>query len=236
MTGKTFSSDPHVGKLVEKQMRNWEIARAQQVDKSAPCRPEVQHFISMSNAVGAGGNDIAALLSDKLHWPVFDKGILLAMANDDEVRARLYRSMDERDLGWLEEMLRWLTQEEFRKNDYFRRLTETVLCLARQHHAIFLGRAADLILPRNRGLRVKIVASPEYRIAKFARDSQISLDEARAAVERIEHERADFIRHHFPHNPGEHQRFDLIINTERFSTHQAAELILAAMRLRSILP
>jgi cytidylate kinase len=127
-----------------------------------------------------------------------------------------------------------LIRGEYQKNDYFHRLTETLLCLARQSHAIFIGRSSDLILPKNKGLRVKVICSYEHRLANFAKHSGGTLKEAAKQVERISRERATFIWHNFQTDILEPTRFDLLINTERFDPQQAVELILKAMKLRGI--
>ncbi len=149
-----------VAKIVEKQMRNWELSRAQRVPPqpyAPPC--DVCDFVCISRAVGSGGSQVATLLGEQLGWPMFDREILQVMARDDKVRTRLFEHLDERDVGWLEDAVRWLIRGASRPEDYFHRLTETILALARQGRAVFLGRGADLILPRDRGLRVRIIAS-----------------------------------------------------------------------------
>jgi len=238
MPDRITSGNTGLTKVVERQMRNWELARAQtQRPKTGPSGPAdygVFDFVTIANDVGGGGGDIGNMLGERLGWPVFDREILSAMAADDEVRTRMYRSMDERDIGWFEEAMRTFIRGEFQKNDYFHRLTETLLCLARQSHAIFIGRSSDLILPRNKGLRVKVICSYERRLANFAKHSGGTLKEAAKQVERISRERAAFIWHNFQIDILEPTRFDLLIHTERFTPQQAVELILQAMRLRGI--
>jgi cytidylate kinase len=165
---------------------------------------------------------------------VFNKEILHAMAADDPIRQRLYESMDERDLSWLEESLRSLGEGTFVKNDYFRRLTVTVLALARQGRAIFRGRAADLILPQNRGFRVRVTASRDSCIRSYAEHHGLDIEQARSEVERIERERAEFVRNHFGLDPAEQSRHDLIINLDRFTPDQAVELIMSCLKMRGI--
>ncbi len=227
-------ADSTVAKLVEKQMRNWEIARQQRLDVEDRRREkEVEDFMTISRAVGSRGTEVAQRLAERLGWPLFDKEILQHMAGDDHVRARLYEKMDERDTGWLESVLRWVLQGEFRKEDYFHRLSEAVLALARQGPAIFLGRGADLILPQKRGLRVRLVAREEDRIREYARQNQCAEDAARAQIARIEHERAEFVRRFFGKAKADPTRFDLLINLGRVSQNDAVELILTALRLRT---
>lgn len=218
--------DAATDRAVEKQMRNWEISRAQH-RASAPAQ-ELADFITLANIVGAGGKEVARAVGQELGWPVYDRELITQMAQDNETMAGLYRSMDERDLGWLELTLRSLVDRGMTKNDYFHRLIRTVLLLARKAPAVFVGRSADLILPKTKGLRVKLVASLDYCARSFAQRANLSLPEARAEVDRIETERRDFIRHHFHIDAADPMRFDLLINVERFTTRQIVALIMVA--------
>ena len=117
---------PALAKLVEKQMRNWELARQQQRTSRQPAQTAVQDFVCVSRQIGTDGRGIAEGLGDRLGWPVFDREILDTMAGDDMMRRQIYESMDQRDLSWWEETLRSLMQSEFVRNDYFKKLSETI--------------------------------------------------------------------------------------------------------------
>ncbi len=225
-----------LAKIVEKQMRNWEFTRAQHVDRLKEIEEQaaVAPFIALSRAIGSGGSQVATQLGEQLAWPVFDRELLQNMAGDDQMRKHLYELMDERDVSWLEDTVRWLVQGELRRDDYFYRLSETVLALARKGPAVFLGRASDLILPRDRGLRVQITALPATRAQALKDRMNTSETMARTEVERIDRERVEFRRKHFGANANEPANFDLSISLDYFDTAQAVELILAAMRLRRI--
>ena len=224
------SRDTSVAKVLERQMRNWELARAQRRTVPQVQRPEVEEFIAVSRGVATGGGEVAAHVGEQLGWPIFDKEILDLMAGDDTLRRQLYTSMDERDLGWCEEALRSLMHHEFVKNDYFRRLTETVLSIARQGHAIFLGRGCDLILPRHIGFRVRLIAPIASCVAQYAHEHDLTKDAATDEIRRIEEDRNTFIRNRYNVDPGDPTRFDLTINMERFSPSEAVELILCARK------
>lgn len=228
--------DSAIAKLVEKQMRNWEITRQQRLDTDKESRQEQQvaDFVTVSRAVGSTGGQVARRLAERLGWPLFDKELLQHMAGDDHVRARLYEDMDERDTSWLESALRWLLHGEFRQEDYFYRLSETVLALARQGPAVYLGRGVDLILPQDRGLRVRFLAPEKNRVAEFARRNQCDEKTARDRIEGIERERADYCRRYLGRARDDPTRFDVLINLGRVSQDEAVALILEALRLRGV--
>lgn len=231
MSQFTAVSRVEISRVVEKQMRNWELARAQHRQVSSEKR--ILDFIALSRCEGSRGREVAEMLARRLSWPLFDRQILQVMAGDDAIRARLYSSMDERDMSWCEETFRAIMQTEFQKNDYFHRLTETVLCLARKGPGVFVGRAADMILPRDRGLRIRIVAPHEMCVQHYAEEHDVTPDEARYEIDRIEQERDAFVRHHFHVEPDDQTRYDLIINEERLSLEQIVGLIAWTLLSRS---
>ena len=226
------SQIPGIDKLVERQMRNWEIARSQRPRRPPAVRPSVADFLCLSRQVGTDGVGVATLLGKQLGWPVFDREILEAMADSDETRRRIYESMDERDLGWWEEALRSLMQSEFVRNDYFKRLCETLLSLARQGPCIFLGRGADLVLPRDRGFRVRLLEPVEVRLQRLCRILECDTAAGKRQMERIERERRRFLRRHFGIDSEDPMRFDLTVNLAELSHAEAAAAILEARRLR----
>ncbi|MBU0639738.1 MAG: cytidylate kinase-like family protein [Planctomycetes bacterium] len=237
MPGIPSGGKSDIAKFVERQVRNWELSRAQRVEEEGSSgEEEVAAFVTVSRMVGSGGSEVARLLGARFSWPVFDKQILQAMAGDNQIHTRLYETLDERDIGWLENALRWVVLGKYSRDDYFFRLSETILALARQGHAVFLGRGADLILPQDRGLRVRVVASEEWCARQYAQRHNITEALALAEVQRINRERGDFIRTHFNRSPRDPLRHDLIINSERCPLDHAVESVATLARLRGILP
>jgi len=231
--------DHHVrslGAAVERQMRNWELSRIQQ-DAPIPTEPVVttRPFVTISRMVGSGGGELARRLADATGWPLFDRELLQHMSGDDALRTRVYESLDERDMGFIEESMAAFTSAGFRRNDYYRRLAETLLALARQGSAIFLGRGADLLLPRDRGLRVRVISPLTQCARHFAERNGISVAEATREVERIEQDRDRFIRSHAQIDPGSPTRFDVVLNLGSLTLDEAAEALLAILRKRALL-
>jgi len=236
MASKRTGAGLSTAKLVEKQMRNWEIARAQRLEAPEVKHEGVESFVTISRKLDSGGSEVAVALGEKLGWPVFDKEILQSMAGDDALRRQVYQSMDERDISWFEETVRAFTEGAFKKNDYLKNLSWTILSLARQGSGVFVGRAADRILPLDAGLRVRITAPDNLCVETYAARQGVSKEQAEADWERLEVERAEFVRNHFKVEATDAARFDLTINRERFTADQAVEMILLAMHVRGLIP
>jgi cytidylate kinase len=231
MTARRAFDDRSTSSLVERQMRNWELARSQRFNETESRSAEVQEFVCISRMVGVGHEAVTRPLGARLGWPVLDRELLDAMAGDDSLRQRIYRTMDERDMGWWEAAVRAVMDGEFVRDDYFHRLTETLLSLARQGSCVFVGRGADLVLPRSHGLRIRLVAPREARVRTFAAARQLAPDQAVAEMERIERQRAAFIQGHFGVAAEDPLRHDLIINLDRVMPEQATEMILDTRRI-----
>jgi cytidylate kinase len=232
MPSRTLVHDPDLARLIERQMRNWELARDQRHTAPVPQKAEVEEFLCISRQVGTDGSAVAAILGRRLGWPVFGREILEAMAGDDEVRRQIYESMDQRDLSWWEEALRALMQSEFVRNDYFKRLSETLFSLARQSNCVFVGRGADLLLPAQVGFRARLVAPAAHRAETLTTGRVLTLAEARQLIERVELDRQRFFRRHFGVDANAPARFDITINMARFSLEEAAEVILQSRSIR----
>lgn len=217
---------PGIDKLVEKQMRHWELARSQRLTLPVDQRSEVADFIAISREIGAGAAEAASLIAARLNWPKIDREILQAMTGDDATRHKIYESMDERDLKWWEEFCRSILEPDFVRNDYFGRLVKTTLSLARQSSAVFLGRGIDIMLPRDLGFRVRLVAPFDTRVKRIAVRKGMSTEEARRDVQRIDRERAEFIENHFHVRDDDTARFDLTLSTEHLTPVQIADVIL----------
>jgi len=221
---------PEVDRMVERQMRNWELARSQRIDAPKKAEAEVADFVTISRQVGAGGAGVAALMAERLGWPHFDRELLRHMAGDNDLQKRLYESLDEKDINWFENAFASFFDPRRDEDDYFHRLSRTVLSLARQGSAVYLGRGVEHILPRDLGLRVRLVAPLDWRIKAYAKREELPLDKARADVKRIDQERTEFVRNHFSADINDPVHYDLTLSAERFTQPQLVEIIFAAHR------
>jgi len=221
--------------LLERQMRNWEMMREKGCkgkSKGGTCR-EVLFYVAISRECGCGAEDIADAVAGRTGFQKFDKEILDHMVTRDDVRRRLYETLDDHTMGWIEDVLSGLSfGPAVDKEEYFNRLSHAVLAVCHNTHAIIIGRGAQFILPRQYGLAVRLVAPMNYRLENFARRMGLELKEAKKQMETIEKHRSQFIENHFGKYAYDPRRYDLVLNVAQFPAEGIVDLIVEAMKIK----
>ena len=71
MAADRSRSASDLSRVVEKQMRNWELARAQSRGPRPHAAPrDVADFVTISRTMTSGGTHVATLLGERLGWPI----------------------------------------------------------------------------------------------------------------------------------------------------------------------
>ncbi|MBI2808891.1 MAG: cytidylate kinase-like family protein [Planctomycetes bacterium] len=190
----------------------------------------VKFTIAISRETGTYGAAIARAVGDRLGWPVYDRELLQRIADDIGVHRALLDSVDEQQESWLKECITSLfAVHAVSQTVYFRRLVEALLSLSKHGDCVIVGRGATRALPLATTLRVRLVARLEHRIQAVQREHATSREEAAAQVEKKDRERNRFVASHFHIDPADPANYDLVLNTERLSTTECADLILATL-------
>lgn len=194
----------------------------------------VQHpVVTLSRDYGSGGREIAQLLAEHLSVPVYDKELMDAVVEQSGTNPHLMAQLDEKTRGfWDSWIISMLSGENVLDDNYRRHLVKVVLGIFNTGHGgIIIGRGAHLVLAQQKVFRVRIIASLETCTARIAHKRQISLEEARKEVDRVNEGRAKFIWDVFQQRLNEPAAFDLTINTDHLSKYEeVTELIISAMQ------
>jgi hypothetical protein len=164
-------------------------------DNSASLRPAGPadiRLITISAAYGAGGSVVAPALAERLGIPFIDRATgrpadLVARSNQGE---RL--SAEEAGTTPVHRLLGSLSHvmpagptlsppSHFQHDDEIRHVAEQdVMALAASGGGVVLGRAAAIVLGRDRGFHVRLDGPPHLRLAQGAVVEGVSIDEAKA--------------------------------------------------------
>jgi len=170
--------------------------------------PALGPYLTVSREVASGGTEVAIRVGERLGWKVLGRELVQDLAHQLELDPRLLDLMDETRVGWF---------------------SETLLNLFNSR-----GRAANLILPPEKGLRVRIVAPREFRVAALVDREGLELRAAGNRLDKIDDSRAEFVRRHFRIEAADPYYYDLVIDTFRFGIGASADLICRALEVRGL--
>lgn len=227
--------DPKILAAAERQMHQWSLAqqfaeeavRAYRFDD--PHRRKVGSYIAVSREAGSGGSQIAALIGEKLGWDVLDKNVVDRVAERFQLPKEMLELVDETHANWVYDTLgAWMDPKVISHEKYVVRLCRVVWAAARRGNVVFVGRGAHFLLPRDRGMAVRIIASEKYRLRHLMEQHGCNESQARHFMTELERDRQEFVKRYFHRDILDPHLFDLVVQVDRLGTEGAADLIVDA--------
>jgi len=184
--------------------------------------------IAVSRQAGSRGAEIARLAGGLLSWPVYDHELLDRIAEEKGLSARMLESLDERDVSWLEEIVRSFGgKHSGREGAYLHGLLAVLKPLGKTGRCIIVGRGGAHVLPRETTLSVRVIAPRADRIAEVRRRDGLAAAEAERWVDEHDRERLRFVRY-FGADAADPMAYDLVLNSARMGASECAALIVQA--------
>jgi len=197
--------------------------------------PVLGPYVTISREAESRGAEVARLVSERLGWPVLDRELVQGLAKNLELAPRLLELMDETRVNWFSEtLLNLFASRLVLQDSYVSMLSRGIALAAYAGPVIILGRAANLVLPPEFGLRVRVVAPRTQRLAALAAREGLDEKSAGARLDELDRSRTDFVRRHFHCDPADAANYDLVIDAARFGPAGAADLICRALELRGL--
>jgi cytidylate kinase len=234
--------DIPIERQIAKHIQWWE-ARREEWNRQA--RPSLRKpskkpgpYISFSREHGSGGMEISWLVAEKLGWQHFDREIIESIAGRTHVREELVARFDEHIQGELQTYLYNLfTNQLLNNTQYLYHLTRVLTAIAHFGNAVIVGRGANLILPPEAGLRVRVVAPLPIRLKRLMDERGCDETSAAQEISKQDAEQRAFLNHHFRCKPDEPSAYDVVINTGYLALEAAVDFIiqLAEAKLKTTL-
>ena len=186
--------------------------------------------VIISRTIGSKGDQIAAVVAERLGTEIYGSEILDSVAKQAKVDKKLLSTLNE-FAGTPSDA--WLFATVFGKNvtrdDYLNHLVTTVRGIHRMG-GVILGRGAYIILESRPALRVRITGSVEACAKRISDEDQIPLADAKRMVTQSNRKRGKFVWDMFKRRLNDPANFDLIINTDKLpGIEPAVEIILQAL-------
>ena len=212
----------------DRRFRRWDADHGHAIPAHLRSGSEID-YITISREIGSGGEEIARRLAELMDWQVYDRNILNYMSENMNVHHSVLESVDERTRSWIRDRLKpFFTRKSADHIDqlsYYRHLGKVLLIIASHGRAIIVGRAAGHVLPRDRGLRVRITAPFKIRCQRYAQSEDITMEAAYDPVRKADKEQRLFLKSFVGKGVEAPEDYDLICNTEKLSPPAVAKLI-----------
>jgi cytidylate kinase len=227
-----------IAPIADRQVKQWVLAlqaagRPSPAPTAALLAGDVRPYVSISREAGAGGSEIGGLVATRLGCDCLDNQVLRYVAERYGTPEALLGLVDERVAGGLYETFRlWFDARSISQDEYVTQLGQLAALAAHQHSVVFVGRGIQFLLPRDRGLAVRIVAPLDQRIARTMDRRKLDREAAATFIRDTDDGRAFFVRRHFHADVADPSLYDLVVSMARLDGGAVADLIAQAFRSR----
>jgi cytidylate kinase len=192
--------------------------------------------IAISREAGSRGTEIANKLGQQLDWPVYDREVIDEIAKRTRLRTELLDTIDQQTPHWLvESLVSFGRPGRISGSGYAYHLPRVLAALSEHGECIIVGRGAAVLLPPEKTVRVRVVATLEDRTAHMSRLLDLPEKKTKEKVLQIDRKRAEFIQSHFHKDDTDAHTFDLVLNSSRLATDECAAIILQVLKSREAL-
>jgi len=183
----------------------------------------------MTSGIGCGASSVAAGVSNRLRIPLFDDARLQDEARKMGMDAREIESVDGKAPGF------WSRLLDLKPRTYTELLESVVLNVASEGEGILLGHGAPFLLQDfDCAFHLRIYSTMSERIPRIMKESGMSYEATKKAIQKADADRKGFIQYAFHHDWNDPSLFDLIINRDKMGEEAAVDLIVQAAKTPGI--
>jgi hypothetical protein len=219
--------------VLDRQMRHWEMrqqmARADKAERSAHAGGP---WITCSKELGSRGTDLARHVAERLGWQAYDRELLSEIVQHTHARERVISALDEHATNVFRDYVEHLiVPGHFERAAFLRELMKVIWALGRQGNVVILGRGANWVLgpAAAQGLRIRLVASMETRIARVMELEKLDHPTAEKRILLDDAEKSLLIRKICGREIDDPLGYDLTINMDGLSVESGMGIVITAL-------
>jgi cytidylate kinase len=207
--------------------------------------------ITINRELGSGGRTVGRKLAEKLGVAFYDKAVVKALGE------KYGFSVDEIEKLKGESHGKWIdikrvvdgvlkTDRIFQVNageevaqdttdEMFRTETELLKAIAEEESCVVAGRSGfHVFRDHPNHLSILIQASMPFRVKRIMRKQNISEDEARKTIEKVDQMRENYVKEYTNTSRYDTRNYDLVISMDHLSEDAAAEAIIEFINRMSL--
>ncbi len=203
--------------------------------------------ITINRELGSGGRTVGRKLAEKLGVEYYDKALIQALQEKYQLTAEQIEQLKGREQGWWADLKRTLTgptnedtffvtkmgseQEILETEEVFRTETEILKTIAKAESCVIAGRSGFYVFRDHPNhLSILIQASMLSRVARVAQKQNMSREEARMTIEKIDRMRENYVNKYARTSRYDTRNYDLVLNMDEIKEDDAVNIILSYIR------
>lgn len=224
---------PAVQRIVSRQMNRW-AAETRAADERRATRderpPGTPLWVTISREPGAGAREVAEHLRRRLGFEVYGRELLDRMAEGSPIARSALERVEKGPHDALREAVQMSLDRAYPGHHaYLKRLVAIASALAAHGGVVLIGRGLHFVLPQDQGLRVRLVASAEYRVKRVMRQRELGRLEAERWVAETDRSQTELVRHMLRQDLRDVHSYDMVLDVGRLSSEVCADLITSAL-------
>ena len=202
--------------------------------------PNNKFVITINRELGSGGRTVGRKLAEKLGVAFYDKAVIKALQERYNLSVEQIEKLKGQEQGWWAEFKRKMTlsDAEYKLNqtgieteDIFRAEVEILRAIAKEESCVITGRSGFYIFRDHPNhLSIFIQASMLSRVARVAREQNMSKEEARMTIEKIDRMRENYIQEQTGLSRYDTRNYQLVLSMDELTEDDAVEIILDYIR------
>ena len=199
--------------------------------------------ITINRELGSGGRTVGRKLADQLGVPYYDKALGQGLQEKYNLTVEEIERLKGREQGWWADLKRTLSgpttddtfivtnekgqSERLETEAVFRTETEILKAIAKDESCIIAGRSAFYVFRDHPNhLNILIQASMLTRMARVAREQNMSREEARMTIEKVDTMRENYVNKYMNTSRYDARNYQLVINMDELSEDAAVAIIM----------
>lgn len=201
-------------------------------------RTDEKFVITINREIGSGGCTIGRKLAEKLGVKFYNKTVLQKLVEHFELSPEQIDRIKARKKNWWTELSELVATgmapgfsdklSEVTSRDLFEKESEIIREITDAESCVIAGRSGFFILKDHPNkLSVYVHAPLQKRVARVMRKQNLSEEEARALIARIDEGRDNYTKAFTGSSRYDVHNYDLVLNTDKIDEDEAVETILA---------
>ena len=199
--------------------------------------------ITINREMGSGGRTVGRKLAEKLGVEFYYKSVIKGLEKKFNLTAEEVEKQKGREQGWWASIKRQFTgsvvssspflpkvadeNELIDTDDIFKAETEILKGIAEEESCVVAGRSGFFVFRDHPNhLSILIQASMPHRVKRVANKQNLTEEEARKAIEKVDKMRENYVNKYTHSSRYDTRNYDLVISMDGMTEDNAVDIIM----------